>query len=221
MTDEFRPRAKNRRIVAYSLLVITMLVIGSSIIIVHQQLQDLARSKVDKEIAQAISEIKLQVSKEVSDVLIRFKVNEAQKSIPPISSGASSPHFIPSSIPTTLPSPIDLKPKIPDQPSSTGKVNDNENIFNLVARLSFVGLVLYITQALLKLYRYNMLKADHFLSCSDALRISEECSAETGEKFVMILSALNGKEITLSESESPGTPNLGLSGEKTKDVKSI
>jgi hypothetical protein len=86
------------------------------------------------------------------------------------------------------------------QDLSTNKVTD---VFNILSRLSFIALATYISQLIQKLYRYNLLKADYFLSCADALTLSSELESKQSEIFTKIFSSLNGVEVTLSETDSP------------------
>jgi hypothetical protein len=95
--------------------------------------------------------------------------------------------------------------------------NQHETDFlNIVARLSFIALVTYISQILQRLYRYNILKADYFLSYADALKISSSFSSEEIQKFINVFSSLNNVNVTLNVTDVPNLPFL----KPTKDDES-
>lgn len=91
------------------------------------------------------------------------------------------------------------------------------DIFNIASRLSFIALIIYITQTLQRLYRYNILKADYFQSCADALKLNQQLTIKNADSFVKIFSSLNGCEITLNETDPPSTPFITKDKDKSKD----
>jgi hypothetical protein len=85
----------------------------------------------------------------------------------------------------------------------------NENdLYNVISKISFVILIAFIAQALLRLYRYNILKGDYYLSCSDALKLSKEMDAETQAKFEGLITVLISEKIALSTPRTPSFPGL-------------
>lgn len=74
---------------------------------------------------------------------------------------------------------------------------------SVISRLSFVALLLFSVQILLKHYRYNILKADYYLACADALKLVDSLEIDKVEKYVKILPLLISEKINLDNTESP------------------
>ena len=84
-----------------------------------------------------------------------------------------------------------------------------------ITRLSFVFAVVFLVQILLKHYRYNMLKADYYLSCVDTLSLIEEFKQEGNEeddkKFIALFSTLIAEKTPLDNVENPNIQLTNLS----------
>ena len=88
------------------------------------------------------------------------------------------------------------------------KFNGQGSIFDISSRMIFILLVMFIAQMLIKLYKYNMLKADYFLACSDALKLSTELDAEAQQRFGALLQTLCSDQNPLDTPDTPGIPFL-------------
>lgn len=95
-------------------------------------------------------------------------------------------------------------------------LKENINDFlTITTRLIFVVTELFLVQILLKHYRYNMLKADYYLSCSDSLCLIEEFKREGNEeddkKFIALFSTLVAEKTPLDNVENPNIQLTNLS----------
>lgn len=91
---------------------------------------------------------------------------------------------------------------------------------NLKFKYTFLIILLlssffFISQTLLRLYRYNMLKADFYFACADSIILTQKFGSEEKEKFQQLLSTIISEKITLT---TPATPNFSFSGSKDKSA---
>jgi len=86
--------------------------------------------------------------------------------------------------------------------------NKETDLLNIASRLVFIILVMFIAQTLIKLYKYNIIKADYYLSCADALRLTKKFEPELEQKFNILLSTLTSDKNFLETPDTPSIPFL-------------
>jgi len=96
---------------------------------------------------------------------------------------------------------------------STKKDDINSFLYQVVIRLSFMILIFFVCQVLLRLYRYNILKADHYLACSDAIGLAKSLTAEQKQNFESILATISADKVALI---TPKSPTINFFGKKAE-----
>lgn len=96
-------------------------------------------------------------------------------------------------------------------------INDPSDIekltyHNSVSLIAFFSMIFFISQILLKLYRYNILKADFFMACADALSLSEKFDEIQKAKYETLLAALIAEKISLNDTDSPSFSIISSKG---------
>ncbi len=84
------------------------------------------------------------------------------------------------------------------------KVGALSATLTVVFKLTFLILLLFLSQIFLKLYKYNFLKSDFFLACADALILGESFKeVEKLNHFTKLLPLLTSEKISLETPDSP------------------
>ncbi len=92
------------------------------------------------------------------------------------------------------------------------KESSDNDLYNTISKISLVILIAFISQALLRLYRYNILKGDYYLSCSDALKLSTELDIDSKAKFEGLITTLISEKISLTTPKGPSLSDFGHKG---------
>jgi hypothetical protein len=91
---------------------------------------------------------------------------------------------------------------------------------NLQYKYTFLIVILissffFISQTLLRLYKYNMLKADFYYACADSLILTQKFNNGEKDRFKDILSIIISEKIPLT---TPPTPNFSNPFTKDKEA---
>ena len=76
-------------------------------------------------------------------------------------------------------------------------------ILNVASRFTFLIIALYVSQIIIKLYRYNMHIADFYTSCNDALELSKNIDSGQRRLFESLIQSLNPDKIKIDNVSSP------------------
>jgi len=82
-----------------------------------------------------------------------------------------------------------------------------------VITVVLLSMIFFISQTLLRLYRYNMLKADFYFACADSFILTQKFSKEEQEKFQTFLTTIISEKISLT---TPKTPSFSVFGSTNK-----
>ncbi len=80
---------------------------------------------------------------------------------------------------------------------------DRLNYYYTFVLIVFLAMLFFISQTLLRLYRYNMLKSDFYLACADALILSQDFNSFQSKNFDMLLTSLLSEKTSLTIPKSP------------------
>ena len=90
---------------------------------------------------------------------------------------------------------------------------DNLKFKYTALTILLVSMLLFVSQVLLRLYRYNMLKADFYFACADSFILTQKFNADEKEKFQTILTTIISEKISLT---TPPPPTFSFFGSKDK-----
>ena len=93
-------------------------------------------------------------------------------------------------------------------------IKDNNDLVNIVARISFVVFIFFISQVLLRLYRYNMMMADFYIACCDAIEMSDQYNDAQKTWFEKLIKVLSPDKIVLEVPDNPKASDFNPQKEK-------
>ena len=101
--------------------------------------------------------------------------------------------------------------------SDDNKGDPNGFLYEVIIRMSFIIIIFFVCQVLLRLYRYNILKADHYLACADAFVLCKDLTMEQKQNFEALLISITTEKVSLIVPKSPTFPFMGTKDKVTKD----
>ncbi len=98
------------------------------------------------------------------------------------------------------------------------KSDPNGFLYQVIIRMSFIVIIFFVCQVLLRLYRYNILKADHYLACADAFILCKDLTTEQKQNFEALLISITTEKVSLIVPKSPAFPFMGTKDKEKKET---
>ena len=80
---------------------------------------------------------------------------------------------------------------------------DNVKYKYITFIITLLSMLFFISQTLLRLYRYNILKADFYIACADSLILTQKFNQEKKEAFETLLTTIIAEKISLTTPKPP------------------